>query len=88
MPPVIVCSPVPTHHRDRLIAQGADDRTRDERARTLHGPIVVRRTCHHYFTLVFAIRVDGDFIGFRVVRPVEEQDDLKGLRPLVRWESK
>jgi formylglycine-generating enzyme required for sulfatase activity len=30
----------------------------------------------------------GDFIGFRVVRPVEEQDDLKGLRPLVRWESK
>jgi formylglycine-generating enzyme required for sulfatase activity len=30
----------------------------------------------------------GDTVGFRVVRPVEEQDDLKGLRPRVTWESK
>jgi formylglycine-generating enzyme required for sulfatase activity len=30
----------------------------------------------------------GDVVGFRVVRPVEEQDDLKGLRPRVSWESK
>jgi formylglycine-generating enzyme required for sulfatase activity len=30
----------------------------------------------------------GDVVGFRVVRPVEEQDDLKGLRPRVTWESK
>jgi formylglycine-generating enzyme required for sulfatase activity len=29
-----------------------------------------------------------DFVGFRVVRAVEEQDNLKGLRPLVNWESK
>jgi formylglycine-generating enzyme required for sulfatase activity len=27
---------------------------------------------------------DADFVGFRVVRAVEEQDDLKGLRSLVR----
>jgi formylglycine-generating enzyme required for sulfatase activity len=27
---------------------------------------------------------DADFVGFRVVRPVEEQDDLKGLRSRVR----
>ncbi len=30
----------------------------------------------------------AEFVGFRVVRPVEEQDDLKGLRPRVTWESK
>jgi formylglycine-generating enzyme required for sulfatase activity len=30
---------------------------------------------------------EGDTIGFRVVRPVEEQEDLRGLRPLVRWAS-
>jgi formylglycine-generating enzyme required for sulfatase activity len=30
----------------------------------------------------------GDTVGFRVVRPVEEQDDLKGLRPRVTWQSK
>jgi hypothetical protein len=27
---------------------------------------------------------DADFVGFRVVRAVEEQDDLKGLRSQVR----
>jgi formylglycine-generating enzyme required for sulfatase activity len=27
---------------------------------------------------------DADFVGFRVVRAVEEQDDLKGLRSLAR----
>ena len=27
---------------------------------------------------------DADFVGFRVVRAVEEQDNLKGLRSLVR----
>jgi formylglycine-generating enzyme required for sulfatase activity len=30
----------------------------------------------------------ADFVGFRVVRPVEEQDNLKGLLPRVTWESK
>jgi formylglycine-generating enzyme required for sulfatase activity len=30
----------------------------------------------------------AEFVGFRVVRPVEEQDNLKGLRPRVTWESK
>jgi formylglycine-generating enzyme required for sulfatase activity len=31
---------------------------------------------------------DADFVGFRVVRPVAEQDNLKGLGPRVTWESK
>jgi formylglycine-generating enzyme required for sulfatase activity len=31
---------------------------------------------------------DGEGVGFRVVRPVEEQDALKGLRPKVTWDSK
>jgi formylglycine-generating enzyme required for sulfatase activity len=31
---------------------------------------------------------DGDFVGFRVVRPVAEQDNLKDLRPRVTWDSK
>ena len=30
---------------------------------------------------------DGDFVGFRVVRPVAEQDNLKDLRPRVTWDS-
>jgi formylglycine-generating enzyme required for sulfatase activity len=30
----------------------------------------------------------AEMVGFRVVRPVEEQDNLKGLRPKVTWESK
>jgi formylglycine-generating enzyme required for sulfatase activity len=30
----------------------------------------------------------ADFVGFRVVRPVEEQDNLKNLRSKVKWESK
>ena len=30
---------------------------------------------------------DADFVGFRIVRAVEEQDNLKGLRSKVRWES-
>jgi formylglycine-generating enzyme required for sulfatase activity len=28
---------------------------------------------------------DADFVGFRIVRPVEEQADLKGLRSRVQW---
>ncbi len=31
---------------------------------------------------------DADFVGFRVVRPVEEQDNLKGLRSKVTKQSK
>jgi formylglycine-generating enzyme required for sulfatase activity len=31
---------------------------------------------------------DAEFVGFRVVRPVEEQDNLKGLRSKVTRESK
>jgi formylglycine-generating enzyme required for sulfatase activity len=31
---------------------------------------------------------DGDFVGFRVVRPLVEQDNLKSLRPRVTWDSK
>jgi formylglycine-generating enzyme required for sulfatase activity len=30
----------------------------------------------------------ADFVGFRVLRPVEEQDNLRGLRPRVTYESK
>jgi formylglycine-generating enzyme required for sulfatase activity len=30
---------------------------------------------------------DADFVGFRVVRAVEEQEELKNLRSKVRWES-
>jgi formylglycine-generating enzyme required for sulfatase activity len=30
---------------------------------------------------------NGDTVGFRIVRAVEEQDNLKGLRPRVRWDS-
>jgi formylglycine-generating enzyme required for sulfatase activity len=30
---------------------------------------------------------DADIVGFRIVRPVEEQDNLKGFRSKVRWES-
>jgi formylglycine-generating enzyme required for sulfatase activity len=31
---------------------------------------------------------DGDFVGFRVVRPVEEITELKGFLPLVNWQSR
>jgi formylglycine-generating enzyme required for sulfatase activity len=31
---------------------------------------------------------DADFVGFRIVRPVEEQDNLKGLRSKVTRQSK
>jgi formylglycine-generating enzyme required for sulfatase activity len=31
---------------------------------------------------------DADFVGFRIVRPVVEQDKLKGVRSRVTWESK
>jgi formylglycine-generating enzyme required for sulfatase activity len=31
---------------------------------------------------------DADFVGFRIMRPVEEQDNLKGLRSKVTRESK
>jgi formylglycine-generating enzyme required for sulfatase activity len=31
---------------------------------------------------------DAEFVGFRVVRPVEEQDNLKGLQSKVTRESK
>ena len=31
---------------------------------------------------------DGDFVGFRVVRPVEEIAELKGFLPLVTWQSR
>jgi formylglycine-generating enzyme required for sulfatase activity len=31
---------------------------------------------------------DADFVGFRIVRPVEEQPDLKDLKPLVTFNSK
>ncbi|HKI36168.1 MAG TPA: formylglycine-generating enzyme family protein [Gemmataceae bacterium] len=31
---------------------------------------------------------DGDIVGFRVVRAVEEYPDLKGLRSKIKWESK
>jgi formylglycine-generating enzyme required for sulfatase activity len=30
---------------------------------------------------------DGDFVGFRLVRAVHEQDNLKGYRSKIRWES-
>ena len=30
---------------------------------------------------------DADFVGFRVVRPVEEQSNLKGLRSKITRES-
>jgi formylglycine-generating enzyme required for sulfatase activity len=30
---------------------------------------------------------DGDIVGFRVVRAVEEYDSLKGLRSKIKWES-
>ncbi len=30
---------------------------------------------------------DADFVGFRVVRPVEEQDNLKGLRSKITRQS-
>jgi hypothetical protein len=30
----------------------------------------------------------AEFVGFRVVRPIEEQDNLKGFRSLVTRESK
>ncbi len=31
---------------------------------------------------------DADFVGFRIVRPVEEQENLRGLHSKVRWASK
>jgi formylglycine-generating enzyme required for sulfatase activity len=31
---------------------------------------------------------DGDTVGFRIVRAVEEQDNLKALRSKTKWESK
>jgi formylglycine-generating enzyme required for sulfatase activity len=31
---------------------------------------------------------NGDFVGFRLLRPVEEVDALKGVRSKVKWESK
>src|SRR5262249_23059341 len=31
---------------------------------------------------------DADFVGFRIVRPVEEQENLKGLKSKVTRESK
>jgi formylglycine-generating enzyme required for sulfatase activity len=31
---------------------------------------------------------DGDFVGFRVVRPLGDQDNLKDLRPRVTWDSR
>jgi hypothetical protein len=31
---------------------------------------------------------DAEFVGFRVVRPVEEQDNLKGLRSKTTPQSK
>jgi hypothetical protein len=31
---------------------------------------------------------DADFVGFRIVRPVEEQENLKGLKSTVTRESK
>jgi hypothetical protein len=31
---------------------------------------------------------DADFVGFRLVRPVREQDNLKGLRSRVTRESR
>ena len=30
---------------------------------------------------------DAEFVGFRIIRPVEEQDNLKGFRSLVTRES-
>jgi formylglycine-generating enzyme required for sulfatase activity len=30
---------------------------------------------------------DADFVGFRIVRAVEEQENLKDLRSKIRWES-
>jgi hypothetical protein len=30
---------------------------------------------------------DADFVGFRVVRPVQEQDNLKGIRSKVTLDS-
>ena len=30
---------------------------------------------------------DGDLVGFRIVRAVSEQDNLKGYRSKIRWES-
>src|SRR5262249_39171210 len=30
---------------------------------------------------------DAEFVGFRVVRPVEEQPELKGFRSPIQWES-
>ena len=31
---------------------------------------------------------DAEFVGFRIVRPVEEQDDIKDFRYRIRWESR
>jgi hypothetical protein len=31
---------------------------------------------------------DADFVGFRIVRAVKEQDDLRDLLPRVNWTSK
>ena len=31
---------------------------------------------------------DGDTVGFRVVRAVEEYDNLKGIRSKIKWESR
>ena len=30
----------------------------------------------------------AEFVGFRIVRPIEEQDNLKGVRSLITRESK
>jgi hypothetical protein len=30
---------------------------------------------------------DAEFVGFRIVRAVEEQDNLKNLRSRIRWAS-
>jgi hypothetical protein len=30
---------------------------------------------------------DAEFVGFRLVRPVQEQANLKGYRSPIRWES-
>ena len=31
---------------------------------------------------------DAEFVGFRIVRPVQEQENLKGIRSLTTRESK
>ena len=34
------------------------------------------------------LKTSADFVGFRLVRPVEEQDNLKGLRSKVTRQSR